>query len=172
MKCPKCGNEMKEILKKSWGLYPLIIVLLCVVIVVVIEKVTGDTLRSIPRLTLIYMGIGSIGIALLWINIRIIFKSFKLRILGVMTKVMTPVLSCVLFLSISLANQVAMALSYSPEDVVLYNGTKVVTSIDDDSNAEEGSDIYDVYINYYQYKNALFYGELLYRERLYGGSSE
>ena len=168
MKCPKCGNEMRKIFKKSWGVYPLILVLLCVVVVVVIETVTGDTLRRVPRMALVYMGIGSIGIVLLWINIGLIFKSFQFCFFGALLKVITPILSCVLLLSMTFVSQVAMASLYGPEDVVMYRGTKVVTSIDDDSDTEDGSNLYDVYINYYQYKNAIFYGELLYRERLYG----
>lgn len=169
MKCPKRESKRKEILQKSWGLYPLILVLLCAIVVAMIEEATGDTLRRIPRMAFIYMGIGSVGIALLWVNIRIISKSFRLRIWGAGLKIAIPVLSCLLFLSVAFVSQVSMALSDSPEDVVVYNGIKVVSSIEDSSHAENGS---DVYINYYQYKNELFYGKLLYRERLYGGSSE
>lgn len=145
-------EKIKEVLKKCWGLYPLLFVLLCVAIVAAIEKITGDTLRSVPRMVLMCMGVCSIGVAFLWADIRIIFKKFRVRFLGVFLKIVIPILSLLLFIYICFLNQFLMVFSYCPEHIVLYNGTKMVASVDS---------FLDVDVNYYQYKNALFYGKQL-----------
>ena len=91
------SEKIKEILKKCWGLYPLALVLLCTAMVTAIERTTGDTLRYIPSMILTWMQVGSVGIALLWANIRIIKSDFFATFL----KFITPVLCCIFLVSLS-----------------------------------------------------------------------
>lgn len=151
-------EKMKEILKMCWGLYPILFVLLCVALVAAIQALTGDTLRSIPRIVLMCMGICSIGIALLWANIRLIFANIPVPVLGTLLKIVTPILSCVLVVYMGFISMVVMAFSYCPEHVVMYRGTKMVASV---------NSFLDINVYYYRYKNALFYGERL-AEAWYG----
>ena len=101
-------------MRRGWGLLPLAFVLLCVALVAAIQAVTGDTLRSVPRMVLVCMGVCSFGVALLWANIRLIFADIPLRVLSVLLKFATPVLSFVLFCYIVLGTVVFVAFSYCP----------------------------------------------------------
>ena len=56
-------EKVEEILKKCWGLLPLLVVLICVALVKAIEALTGDTLRSVPSLILMGFGICSVAVA-------------------------------------------------------------------------------------------------------------
>lgn len=155
------NERIKGLLKRCWGIYPLLVVLLCVATVAVIQTLTGDTLRRVPRIALIEMGIVCFGVVLLWISVRVISKSFKLRFLGAVLKIVTPILAVLVFVCVCFASQMALALGDTPEEIVMHQGTKAVAWVDD-------SDPHEVYMNYYQYKNVLFYGALLDREHLYG----
>lgn len=61
---------MKKAINKFWGLLPFLIIIFCSILVAVIEKVTDNTFRILPRNILICSGIISIGILLLWLNTR------------------------------------------------------------------------------------------------------
>ena len=94
---------MKKAINKFWGLLPFLIIIFCSIycrrekekkkkkkkkIVAVIEKVTDNTFRILPRNILICSGIISIGILLLWLNTRKKISahrifSFVLRIISV-----------------------------------------------------------------------------------------
>lgn len=148
-------EKLKEILRWGWGLLPLSFVLLCVALVAAIQAVTGDTLRSVPRMVLLCMGVCSFGVALLWANIRLIFADIPLRVLSVLLKFATPVLSFVLLCYVVLGTVVFVAFSYCPEHVVMYRGTKAVASV---------NSFVDIWVDYYEYKNPLFYGRHLAEE--------
>lgn len=154
----KRKEKIKEILQKIWGLLPILFVLLCVALVAAIQAVTGDTLRSIPRVVLICLGVCSFGIALLWANIRLIFADIPFRVLSIFLKFATPVLSFVLLCYVVLGSVVFVAFSYCPEHVVMYRGEKMVASV---------NSFVDVWVDYYQYKNPLFYGKKM-AEEWYG----
>ena len=79
---------MKKAINKFWGLLPFLIIIFCSILVAVIEKVTDNTFRILPRNILICSGIISIGILLLWLNTRKKISahrifSFVLRIISV-----------------------------------------------------------------------------------------
>lgn len=62
---------MKKAINKFWGgVLPFLIIIFCSILVAVIEKVTDNTFRILPRNILICSGIISIGILLLWLNTR------------------------------------------------------------------------------------------------------
>lgn len=155
------NERIKGLLKRCWGLYPLAFVLVCAAVVAVIQSMTGDTLRRVPRIALIEMGIVCFGIVLLWISVRVIRKQFRRYRLGGLLKVITPILAVLVFACVCFASQIALELGDTPEEIVMHHGTKAVACVDD-SNPDE------IYMNYYQYENVLFYGALLDREHLYG----
>lgn len=155
------NERIKGRLKGCWGLYPLAFVLVCAAVVAVIQAVTGDTLRRVPRIALMEMGLVSFGIVLLWISVGVIRRPVGRGRLGGLWKVITPILAVCVFVCVCFASQIALALGDTPEELVVYQGTKAVACVDD-------SDPHEIYMNYYQYKNVLFYGELLDREHLYG----
>lgn len=101
-------EKVEEILKKCWGLLPLLVVLICVALVKAIEALNGDTLRSVPSLILMGFGICSVAVALLWANIRLIFAGIPLRVLGVLLKITIPILSCVLVVYLGAMSVVVM----------------------------------------------------------------
>lgn len=144
-----------QILRKFWGLVPLLIVLLCVGLVAAIQALTGDTLRSVPRMVLMGLGICSFCVALLWANIRLIFAEIPVPVLSPLLKIVTPILSCVFVVYLGIMSMVVMVFSYCPEHVVMYRGTKMVASV---------NSFVDINVTYYRYKNALFYGERLVEE--------
>lgn len=79
---------MKKAINKFLGLLPFLIIIFCSILVAVIEKVTDNTFRILPRNILICSGIISIGILLLWLNTRKKISahrifSFVLRIISV-----------------------------------------------------------------------------------------
>lgn len=158
MNCPERGSmnfseKIKEILKKCWGLYPLALVLLCTAMVMAVERMTGDSLRYIPSMILTWMQVGSVGIALLWANVRIIKSDFFATFL----KFITPVLCCIFFGFVVFCNVILMPFSYRQEYTIVHNGTKMVASVDD---------YLHVSISYYEYKNPLFYGEYIHHQRI------
>lgn len=148
-------EKIEEILKKCWGLLPLLVVLICVALVKAIQALTGDTLRSVPSLILMGFGICSVAVALLWANIRLIFADIPLRVLGVLLKITIPILSCVLVVYLGAISVVLMVFSYCPEHVVMYRGEKMVASV---------NSFLEINVYYYQYKNPLFYGERMAKE--------
>ena len=51
---------MKKAINKFWGLLPFLIIIFCSILVAVIEKVTDNTFRILPRNILICSGIISV----------------------------------------------------------------------------------------------------------------
>lgn len=152
-----------QILRMFWGLVPLLVVLLCVGLVSAIQALTGDTLRSVPRMVLMGLGICSFCVALLWANIRLIFAEIPVPVLSPLLKIVTPILSCVFVVYLGIMSMVVMVFSYCPEHVVMYRGTKMVASV---------NSYVDINVTYYRYKNALFYGERLVEEWHGSGSHD
>lgn len=137
---------MKEKLKKAAGVIPLALAVLCSLTVGMVEGMTGDTLRSTPRIVLTCFGLCSFGIFLFWINTRKKIVTLKqiivwgLRSVSVMLFVFATVIG--LFIIVF----------HSPEHIVTINNIKMVASV---------NSFLDVSVYYYQYKNALFYGKEL-----------
>ena len=61
---------MKKILRTFWGCIPAAFVLLCIIIIVTVNLISGDTLRIVPLTVLIIVGVISFGLLLLWANIK------------------------------------------------------------------------------------------------------
>ena len=59
---------MKEKFKKAAGAIPFALAALCGLIVGMIESMTGDTLRSAPRMILTCFGVCSLAAFLFWVN--------------------------------------------------------------------------------------------------------
>ena len=137
---------IRKTLKKFWGIIPLLFVLCCILAVAAVQTITGDTLRSVPRVILGCIGICSVGVALLWVNTREKIRDLKPRLLEVLLKIG----SAALFGCIGLFGALFLVFSYCPEHTVNYNGTKLVASV---------NSFLDVYVDYYSYKNVLFYGQ-------------
>lgn len=137
---------MKKAINKFWGLLPLLIIIFCSILVAVIEKVTDNTFRILPRNILICSGIISIGILLLWLNTgkkisaHRIF-SFVLRIISVF-----------LIGVVTLTGLFVMGFSHGPEHIVTKYGIKMVASV---------HSFLDEQVEYYEYKNWFFYGQNL-----------
>ena len=79
---------MKKAVDRFWGLLPFLIFLFCIVFVRLVETVTENTLRILPRNLLICFGMISIGILLLWLNTRKTISvhrifSFALKIVSI-----------------------------------------------------------------------------------------
>lgn len=148
-------EKVIAVLQWCWGLVPLLVVLLCVALVAAIQALTGCTLRSVPRMVLMGMGVCSIGVALLWANFRLIFAYIPFRVFGVLVKIAALILSGVLMFYVCLMSFAVMVFFYCPEHVVMYRGTKTVASVDS---------FLEIYVTYYQYENALFYGKRMAEE--------
>lgn len=151
-------EKIEEMLRKFWGLLPLLVVLLYVALVAAIQALTGDTLRSVPRMVLTCMGLCSIVVALLWANIQLLRAEIPIRLLGILLKIAVPILSCVLVVYMMGIGVLSLVFSYRPEHVVMYRGEKMVASV---------NSFVDVWVDYYQYKNPLFYGKKM-AEEWYG----
>lgn len=144
---------MKKIIKSCWGCVPFAIFLLCIFLVAIVQTTSDNTLRILPRNLLICFGIGSLGILLLWGNLK--FSAFceyidktVLRFISALAKA----LSIFGFALLVLISLFYMGLSHRPEHIVTRNGIKMVASV---------NSFLDVKVYYYQYKNWLFYGRQL-----------
>lgn len=137
---------MKKTVNKFWGVIPFITVAVCGVLVTVIEKVTDNTFRILPRNILICLGIMSIGILLLWINTR--KKTKNHSIFSVILKIIFGILLGIVVLS----GLFVMGFAYRPEHVVTKYGIKMVASV---------HSFLDEQVEYYEYKNWFFYGQKL-----------
>ena len=139
---------MNRTLKKFAGAIPFASVVLCSLVVAMIEGITGDTFRSTPRIILMCLGLCSFGIFLFWLNTRKkiielkpIFLTWAIRFVSIL-----------LFFFVALIDIFIIGFFSNPEHIVTINNTKMVASV---------SSFLDVYVDYYQYKNILFYGKEL-----------
>ena len=66
---------MAKIIKLVWGVLPFIFVSLCVVLITMFERITGNTLRILSRNLLILLWVISFGVVLFWGQLR--FNAFR-----------------------------------------------------------------------------------------------
>ena len=66
---------MAKIIKLVWGVLPFIFVSLCVVLITMFERITGNTLRILSRNLLILLWVLSFGVVLFWGQLR--FNAFR-----------------------------------------------------------------------------------------------
>ena len=148
---------MKKVVNKYWGVIPFMTVAACGALVAVIEKVTDNTFRILPRNILICLGIISIGILLIWLNAC--KKISAHRIFSVILKI----ISGILFGAVALSGLFVMGFAYRPEHVVTKYGMKMVASV---------YSFLDEQVEYYEYKNWLFYGQNLGYEYYRSGGND
>lgn len=153
---------MAKIIKLVWGVLPFIFVSLCVVLVTMFERITGDTLRILSRNLLILLWVISFGVVLFWGQLR--FNAFRQKaeeekanriMLGALS-ILLNVLSALVMGCLILGGVIFAILSHKTEYVTVRNNIKLVACIDYFSG---------VTVNYYQYKNPFFYGKRLGFER-------
>lgn len=155
-----------HICKRFWGCVPLAVLLLCGAVVCIVEKGTDWTLRTVPREILCVLGAIGIVIFLLFINLRLYAYTEK--------RGNKPFLLCLVRNIIHLASIagvlvfgfyffVFMVFAHTPEHVVEKNGIKMVASV---------NSFLDKNVDYYQYKNPLFYGKHLGHEWYGSGGSD
>lgn len=153
---------MVKIIRFVWGVLPVAIVSLCWIFISVIERITGDTLRNFYRNLLIFLWITSFGIVLLWGKLK--FNAFRQkvdaekanRIVFSAISILINVLSAFVMGCLILGGAFFAVLSYRAERITVRNDIKLVACVDYFSG---------VTVDYYQYKNPLFYGKRLGFER-------
>lgn len=155
---------MKKILRSFWGCIPATFVLLCIIIIVTVNLISGDTLRIVPLTVLIIVGVISFGLLLLWANIKYM-KHFQKadtnssRMLGTIIKFLSLIVfsvSCVICFFF-------LIFGYTPEHIVIKNDIKMIAKVR--SFLEEQ-------VDYHQYKNPFFYGKWLGHENYGNGSGD
>lgn len=155
---------MKKILRSFWGCIPATFVLLCILIIVTVNLISGDTLRIVPLTVLIIVGVISFGLLLLWANIKYMKHSQKVdtnssRMLGTIIKFLSLIVfsvSCVICFFF-------LIFGYTPEHIVIKNDIKMIAKVR--SFLEEQ-------VDYYQYKNVLFCGKWLGHENYGNGGGD
>ena len=149
---------MAKIIKLVWGVLPFIFVSLCVVLITMFERITGNTLRILSRNLLILLWVISFGVVLFWGQLR--FNAFRQKaeeekanriMLGALS-ILLNVLSALVMGCLILGGVIFAILSHKTEYVTVRNNIKLVACIDYFSG---------VTVNYYQYKNPFFYGKRL-----------
>ena len=149
---------MAKIIKLVWGVLPFIFVSLCVVLITMFERITGDTLRILFRNLLILLWVISFGVVLFWGQLR--FNAFRQKaeeekanriVLGALS-ILLNVLSAFVMGCLILGGVFFVILSHKTEHVTVRNNIKLVACVDYFSG---------VTVNYYQYKNPFFYGKRL-----------
>ena len=149
---------MAKIIKLVWGVLPFIFVSLCVVLITMFERITGNTLRILSRNLLILLWVISFGVVLFWGQLR--FNAFRQKaeeekanriVLGALS-ILLNVLSAFVMGCLILGGVFFVILSHKTEHVTVRNNIKLVACVDYFSG---------VTVNYYQYKNPFFYGKRL-----------
>ena len=149
---------MAKIIKLVWGVLPFIFVSLCVVLITMFERITGNTLRILSRNLLILLWIISFGVVLFWGQLR--FNAFRQKaeeekanriVLGALS-ILLNILSAFVMGCLILGGVFFVILSHKTEHVTVRNNIKLVACVDYFSG---------VTVNYYQYKNPFFYGKRL-----------
>ena len=149
---------MAKIIKLVWGVLPFIFVSLCVVLITMFERITGNTLRILSRNLLILLWVISFGVVLFWGQLR--FNAFRQkaeeekanRIVLDALSILLNVLSAFVMGCLILGGVFFVILSHKTEHVTVRNNIKLVACVDYFSG---------VTVNYYQYKNPFFYGKRL-----------
>lgn len=135
-----------------WSI-PFLIFLVCTLLVIVIQHIVGDTLRTLPEIGLTWFGVVSIEMLILWGSrtlqaFRYGQESTSLRVVKVVTIILSIAVSCCLIGAAIFVSGYA----YTPEHVVIRNDIKMVARV---------SSFLDEQVDYYQYKNVFFYGKEL-----------
>lgn len=148
-------TSFQNICDRYWGFVPLCGVMFAGAVLYLLQVATGWTLRTVPREFLYVLGAIGIVIFLLWVN----FKLWQIT----KKRENKPFWLCIVRNVLHLASiagalvfglyfVVLMAFAHTPEHVVEKNGIKMVASV---------NSFVDMNVEYYQYKNPLFYGKNL-----------
>jgi len=155
---------MRKTLKSFWGFAPIVFLSLCVIVIVDTETVLGYKLRIIPRTILIFAGVGSFGMLLLWANLK--YHAFVKKSDKLIFHIVTPIIRIVsisVFVVTFCISSFFAAFTYNPEHIVVRNNIKMVATVRSFLKEE---------VDYHQYKNPLFYGKLLGHEDYGNGSAD
>lgn len=147
----------QDLFERFWGCAALAITLLCGALLYASEK-QSYSLRTIPYEILCVLGAIGAVVFLLWGNVRL--RQFT------NARGNQPFLLCLVRNVLHLASVagvlvfgfyflIFMAFAHTPEHVVEKNGIKMVARV---------NSFLDVIVDYYQYKNPLFYGKPLGQE--------
>ncbi len=155
---------MRKTLKFFWGVIPVAFLLLCVIVIFATETVLGCKLRNIPRTILLFADVGSLGILLLWANLK--YHDFVKKSDKSISRIIAPIFiifSIIVFEVVFWAICFFVAFTYNPEHIVVHNNIKMVAIVR--SYLKEQ-------VDYHQYKNPFFYGKLLGHEDYGNGSAD
>ncbi len=159
-------TSFQNICERYWGFVPLCGVVLAGAVLYLLQAVTGWTLRTVPREVLCVLGVISLVIFLLWGNIRlgqfIENKEHKPFLLSLVCNLI-HLASIAGVLVFGFYFFILMVFAHTPEHVVEKNGIKMVASV---------NSFLDMNVDYYQYKNPLFYGKSLGHEWYGSGGND
>lgn len=148
-------TSFQNICDRYWGFVPLCGVMFAGAVLYLLQVATGWTLRTAPREILCVLGAIGIIIFLLWIN----FKLWQITKKRENKPFWLCIVRNVLYLAsiagvlvFGLYFVILMAFAHTPEHVVEKNGIKMVASV---------NSFLDMNVDYYAYKNPLFYGKNL-----------
>lgn len=145
-------NNAKK-LKDYWGLFPFTIYLVLQIIILCVNNFSELQLRSAPTMFLYWFATVSILFVFLWVAISL-YKGIRLkRIRGynILDKIVLIIFSLVSVGIVFLAVLISSFLN-TEEQVVIKNNIKMVAAYNNFSEDK---------VNYYEYKNKLFYGKNL-----------
>lgn len=159
-------SDLRNFCKQFWGCASLGVTLLCGALLYISEKANNYTLRTVPREILCVLGAVGIVTFLLWVNVKLWQmtkkrenKPFWLCIV----RIVLHLVSVVGVLVLGFYFFIFMVFAHTPEHVVEKNGIKMVASV---------NSFLDMNVDYYAYKNLLFYGKNLGHEWYGSGGND
>lgn len=159
-------SDLRNFCKQFWGCASLGVTLLCGALLYISEKANNYTLRTLPREILCVLGAIGVVVFLLWVNLKL-WQITKQRD-------NKPFWLCIVRNVLHLASIagvlvfgfyffILMVFAHTPEHVVEKNGIKMVASV---------NSFLDMNVDYYAYKNPLFYGKWLGHEWYGSGGND
>lgn len=148
-------SDLRNFCKRFWGCVSLGVTLLCGVLLYISEKANNYTLRTLPREILCVLGAICIVIFLLWVNFKLWQITKKRDNKPFWLCIVRNVLHLVSIAGVLVFGFyffILMVFAHTPEHVVEKNGIKMVASV---------NSFLDMNVDYYAYKNPLFYGKNL-----------
>lgn len=144
-------NVIMKIIKKFWGLIPIIACLALKIIVLIVEKSANIVLRDTPACILFWFFILSVLVLVIYLILKL-FSINSIKKLKFITIIKTIVIVLYGFaaLAIMWGGWFYSAFAYDPETVVVENGIKMVA---------RDTSYLDFSMEYYKYENVLFRGK-------------
>lgn len=159
-------TAFQNICKRYWGFVPLCGAVLAGAVLGILQAVTGWTLRTVPREILCVLGAVGIVTFLLWVNVKLWQMTKKRENKPFWLCIVRNVLHLVSIAGVLVLGFyffILMGFAHTPEHVVEKNGIKTVARV---------NSFLDKNVDYYVYKNSLFYGKSLGHEWYGSGGSD